>query len=139
MPCYCGSDLEYEDCCQRHVEQRVAAPTAEALMRSRYSAYVLGKIEYLYTTTHPAFRRTDLKSGYQATCDSTEWIGLKVLNTFQGLEKDKVGKVEFEATYLQEGRRAIHREKSRFKRHSGKWYYTDGEVSDMACESAGPG
>ena len=130
MPCYCGSNLEYSDCCQRYVDLRGAAPTAEVLMRSRYFAYVLGQVDYLCRTTDPAFRRADLKTAYQSSHDSIEWIGLKVLNTFQALDEDKIGKVEFEATYLQKGRRAIHREKSRFKRYAGYWYYTDGEVSD---------
>ena len=105
-------------------------------MRSRYSAYVLGQIDYLYKTTHPDFRKADLKTAYQSTHESIEWICLKVLNTFQGLEKDKIGKVEFEATYMQESRKAIHREKSRFKRYTGNWYYTDGEVSDTASYRA---
>lgn len=101
-------------------------------MRSRYAAYAVGEIAYLVETTHPSERQPDLEAGYRCTAESIQWIGLEVLGTFQGAAPDKIGKVEFKASYIQGGRRAIHHEKSRFKRHGGKWYYLDGVVSDLA-------
>lgn len=99
-------------------------------MRSRYAAYVTSKLDYLVETTHPSARGPDLRSAYQATFESIQWIGLEVLSCFQGGERDKTGKVEFEATYLQGGRRGIHHELSRFKRHRGQWHYLDGIISE---------
>jgi len=99
-------------------------------MRSRYGAYVCGHIDYLVGTTLPAVRTTDLWVNYQSTADSIQWIGLEVLRTQKGGEKDKVGKVEFKASYIQDGARAIHHELSRFRRSGGDWYYVDGVVEE---------
>lgn len=99
-------------------------------MRSRYSAYVLGELDYLFDTTHPSAQESSLKAAYRSTYDSIQWIGLEVLDTFQGGAGDKTGKVEFEASYIQGGQKSVHHEKSRFKRHAGKWHYLDGEISE---------
>lgn len=101
-------------------------------MRSRYTAYVMGELDYLYDTTHPSTRYQSLKEAYQSTFDSIQWIGLEVLGSSQGGESDKTGKVEFKATYLQAVQKSIHHEKSRFKRHSGNWYYLDGDISEKS-------
>ncbi len=103
-------------------------------MRSRYAAYVLGELDYLVRTTHPDRRGSDLKAAYQATYDSIQWIGLEVLSLFQGGETDKMGKVEFQASYVQGGQSSVHHEHSRFKRYAGHWYYLDGVISDRLAE-----
>jgi len=128
--CPCNSGLVYGHCCERYHSSESKAPTAVALMRSRYSAYVLGEIEYLVATTLPASRGPNLKADYQETQKSIEWIGLEVLQTSQGGEGDKIGKVEFRATYLQAGQKSIHHEYSRFRRHAGNWCYMDGKITD---------
>ena len=98
-------------------------------MRSRYCAYVVGAIKYLVSTTHPSMRRTDLWIAYESTHKSIEWTGLEVLNTWQGTATDKIGKVEFKASYIQDGESSVHHEVSRFRRHSGDWAYLDGAVN----------
>ncbi|CAA6691765.1 MULTISPECIES: YchJ family protein [unclassified Lentimonas] len=128
--CACGSGLAYVACCEPLHLGQAKAPTAEALMRSRYCAYVCGQIDYLVGTTLPAARTTDLWVNYQSTAESIQWIGLEVLRTQQGGAKDKVGKVEFKASYIQGGERAIHHELSRFRRSGGDWYYVDGAISE---------
>lgn len=130
MNCPCSSGKSYELCCQRYHQQQQASTAAE-LMRSRYSAYVLGEVEYLVRTTHPSQRTPSLQAGYQATHDSIRWLGLELLSTFQGTETDKTGKVEFKASYTQDGRHLVHHETSRFKRHGGHWHYLDGEVCEQ--------
>lgn len=130
MRCPCESGLDYSDCCESYHLGRQAAPTALALMRSRYGAYVLGLIEYLVDTTHPSTREKDLEANYRSTAASIQWIGLEIGAVFQGRAADKLGKVEFRASYIQSGQRSVHHEKSRFKRYDGRWYYLDGEVSD---------
>ena len=129
--CPCGSEREYADCCGRYHSCASAAGTAEALMRSRYSAYVLGDIDYLIGTTLPANRTRRLREGYQSNHTSLRWLGLTITGTWLGSEKDKVGKVEFRADYQQDGRRGVHGELSRFKRVAGIWYYVDGEIEDL--------
>ena len=99
-------------------------------MRSRYAAYVVGAIDYLVATTHPSMRRTDLWISYQSTHQSIEWIGLEIVRVWQGAEKDKIGKVEFRASYVQGGQKAIHHEVSRFRRHAGNWCYLDGQIRE---------
>ena len=101
-------------------------------MRSRYAAYVVGAIGYLMETTLPASRRTNLRQGYVETHDSIQWVGLEVLQSSQGGSKDKTGKVEFKATYIQGGQRSVHHELSRFRRYRGEWCYMDGVVTDTA-------
>lgn len=101
-------------------------------MRSRYSAFVLGELDYLFDTTHPSAQESGLKSAYQTTYDRIQWIELDVLDTFQGGSADKLGKVEFEASYIQGGQRYVHRENSRFRRHAGNWLYLDGEIGERA-------
>jgi len=103
MRCSCGDSRAYEDCCKPLHCGEAKAKTAEELMRSRYAAYVNGAIDYLVATTHPSNRAAHLREGYQKTYASIQWIGLEVLSSFQGLEADKTGKVEFRASYIQNG------------------------------------
>ena len=126
--CPCGSGHHYGDCCLSYHDGKQSSPTAEALMRARYSAYVMGDIDYLVKTTLPANRSSNLRAAYQSTHDSIRWLGLKVIPTWLGSESDKVGKVEFRADYEQDGRRGVHREVSRFRRAGGEWFYVDGEI-----------
>ena len=128
--CACGSGAAYAVCCELFHLGKAKAPTAEALMRSRYCAYVCGHVDYLVGTTLPAARTTDLWVNYKSTADSIQWIGLEVLRSQQGGVNDKVGKVEFKASYIQDGERAIHHELSRFRRSGGDWYYVDGVVEE---------
>ena len=103
-------------------------PRAVDLMRSRYSAFVHGIIDYLVETTLPAKRLADLNNQYRSTYESIKWMGLAVIRVFQGDDSDKTGKVEFKASYVQNGNVAVHHEYSRFRRSQGKWYYVDGVV-----------
>ena len=101
-PCPCGSGDTLDHCCgPLHRGERKAA-TAEALMRSRYSAYALGKLDYLIAThpmpsEAPAQRRRELKQ----SCRDSRWRGLKVLSTEAGTADDLEGTVRFEAVGLE--------------------------------------
>ncbi|MEX0323785.1 MAG: YchJ family protein [Puniceicoccaceae bacterium] len=128
--CPCGSGMPFVVCCRRYISGDDKPATAEALMRSRYSAYVVGDIDYLVETTLPKMRLGNLRAGYRSTHDTIQWIGLSVLETKLGGEKDKVGKVLFRAFYIQGGESAVHEELSRFRRSGGDWYYVDGQVLD---------
>lgn len=127
--CPCGSGKSYEACCEIY-HKNADAPTAEALMRSRYSAFVFGLVDYLYKTTHPSHRTKNLKGKIAFTCKGLAWTKLEVLSVWQGEQKDKVGKVFFHASFMQEGKEGLHSEHSRFKRFGKAWMYIDGEVED---------
>ena len=129
--CACGSGQAYTTCCEPFHLGQAKAPSAEVLMRSRYCAYVVGQIDYLVSTTFPAVRTTELWINYQSTHDSIQWIGLEVLRSSQGGANDKTGKVEFEASYLQDGKPAVHHELSRFRRSGGDWFYVDGKLEEV--------
>ncbi|MET8639817.1 YchJ family metal-binding protein [Streptomyces sp. NPDC004675] len=119
--CPCGLPGPYEGCCGRFHAGAAAAPTAEALMRSRYSAFVKGDAGYLLRTWHPGTRpeRLDLDPG-------TRWTGLEVLETSAGSAFHTTGTVTFRASY----RGGSLQERSRFDRLDGAWVYVDGDFLD---------
>ena len=125
--CPCGSQKPYKNCCEPYHKNH-NAPTCEALMRSRYSAFVFGLVDYLFETTHPSHRSKTLKEEIAFTCKALAWTNLEVLSMWQGGLSDKVGKVSFRASYVQEGKEGVHTEHSRFKRFGKAWMYVDGEV-----------
>lgn len=114
-PCPCGTGLRYDACCGRFHRGESHAPTAEALMRSRYSAYALGDIGYLLGTWHPTTRPGAINLG------RTRWSGLEVLSAEGGLFESE-GTVEFRATH--DG--GVMQERSRFVKEDGRWLYVSG-------------
>ncbi len=122
--CPCGSNKPYTDCCARYVDGSEPAPTAEALMRSRYSAYTLLKEDYLLATWHSSTRPATLGLAEEAP---TKWLGLEVKRHQQQDEEHAI--VEFVARYKVHGRAHRLHEVSRFVREAGRWLYVDGEVA----------
>lgn len=126
MICPCGSGHDYQACCSPF-HDRVALPeTAEALMRSRYAAYVLRKIDYLIAT-HDPDRRSEfnpLSAGQWAR--EADWKRLDILSTKQGGAGDETGHVEFIAWYVNGDELTCHHETSNFRRLDGVWVYSDG-------------
>ena len=127
-PCPCGGGETYSLCCGPLHHGTVRAQTAEQLMRSRYSAYVLKLIDYLYQTTHPDKRTGQLHAEIAAWAEQVEFVRLEILSSQQGQEADKVGKVEFIAHFWQQQQSGQLYERSRFRRYKGNWVYFDGEV-----------
>jgi SEC-C motif-containing protein len=117
--CPCGSGKELEACCGRY-HAGEAAPTAEALMRSRYSAFVLKLSDYLRESWHPSSCPAEL----DISDDTTPWRCLVILATERGVEGDSEGVVEFAALYVGG---QLH-ERSRFVCEEGRWFYLDGEI-----------
>lgn len=124
VSCPCASGALYAECCEPLHRGAVAA-TAEALMRSRYSAYVLKLEPYLLATWHATTRPAAL--GLAAQVPSPRWLGLEVRRHERG---DDRAVVEFVARYRVGGGRAqrLH-ETSRFVREDGRWFYVDGEFA----------
>lgn len=121
--CPCGSGRRYVACCgQLHAGEQPAA-SAEALMRSRYSAYVLKLADYLLATWHASTRPSEL----DLAADDSKWLGLDVKR--HEILGDDRATVEFVARYRITGRGHRLHELSRFVREDGRWFYVDGELS----------
>ncbi len=124
-PCPCGSGKTFEACCGPYLQGAALPKTAEALMRSRYSAYVRQNISYLKETLWPKFQVEFDTSGTSRWAAENHWTGLDVLKTEKGGEGDREGTVLFEAKYLSDGKLNTHRELSRFRKKAGRWYYVE--------------
>lgn len=122
--CPCGSSRAYTACCgRRHAgEHHLQASDAEALMRSRYSAYVLGLGDYLRSTWHASTRPAEPIDFDPAL----RWLGLEVRRHVQADADHAV--VEFVARSKHGGRAVRLHETSRFVREAGRWFYVDGDV-----------
>lgn len=121
--CPCGSGKPLAQCCARW-HASLQAPSAEALMRSRYSAYVLRNEPYLLATWHPRTRPASI--GFEP---GTKWLGLAVKSA-RDLGPDEA-EVRFVARYRVGGQPAVRlQERSRFVREDGRWLYLDGDQPD---------
>jgi SEC-C motif domain protein len=125
--CVCGSGEPKAACCALY-HDGVPAPTALALMRSRYTAFVRGEIDYLMETHDPATRSGVDKKALAAWSKDTLWMGLEIVATEAGGEDDETGIVEFIAKGVTNGQPFAQRERSRFRKVDGRWVYTDGTV-----------
>lgn len=136
--CPCASGREYDLCCGAIIDGTRDAPSAEALMRSRYSAFVKGKLDHLRESLHPDSRHDYDPLSTQKWSEQSEWEKLDVLNSCGG-ENDDAGVVEFVATYRQKGAWLVHHELAEFRRLQGRWYYVDGKlVSPGTVRNKGP-
>ncbi len=123
-PCPCGSKSAYAGCCGRYLDGGEIAPSAEALMRSRYTAYVLLREPYLLASWHASTRPVSLDLAEGA---AAKWLGLEVRRHER--QDDEHAIVEFVARYEVNGRAHRLHEVSRFVREDGCWLYVDGDVS----------
>ena len=121
--CLCGSGKSAESCCHAY-HAGATAPTAEALMRSRYVAYALGLEPYLLETWHISTRPAELKLDE----NPPRWLGLSI-KRYEQQEID-LATVEFVARYKIGGRAYRLHETSRFVREDGRWLYIDGEIKE---------
>ncbi|MBX2866003.1 MAG: YchJ family protein [Leptolyngbyaceae cyanobacterium MAG.088] len=125
--CPCGSNRSYTSCCQPYLTAADIAPTAEALMRSRYSAYCEGEVDYLITTRHISTRKFDDRINLVRSLKTTVWESLRIINTQKGRKNDTAGSVEFIAIYKQPEWGQLH-ERSKFIKENKRWFYVDGEM-----------
>jgi SEC-C motif-containing protein len=123
--CPCGSGKTFELCCQPYLQQRQNPATAETLMRSRYTAFVLKDEAYLRYSWLPQCRPDDIELDTK-----TQWLGLQIISTDQGQVHDDSGRVEFVARFKINGKAFRLHESSRFTRHEKRWVYRDGITID---------
>ncbi|WP_293265434.1 YchJ family metal-binding protein [Neptunomonas sp.] len=126
--CPCGSRKPFAFCCEPYIEGQKLAPTAEQLMRSRYTAFALGAIDYLIDTTAPEKRDAIDRAIIAEQIQFTTWTGLTILNKEAGHKDDSQGMVEFEASFETEEDQCVLHECSNFYAKDGKWFYLDGNV-----------
>jgi len=129
--CPCGSGDPAAGCCSRYLVDARTAPTAEALMRSRYTAFATGNRDYLLASWHPSTRPDELELDERMV-----WRRLDVVDTDAGGPWDDAGTVEFVAHYRIDdgtaiGQRGRLHESSRFVREGGRWLYVDGGLDDL--------
>ncbi|SFW25953.1 YchJ family protein [Cellulophaga fucicola] len=127
MQCPCNPTQLYKNCCEKaHTDIRTVE-TAEELMRSRYSAFVLANIDYLqkshYSKTRPSKRE---KKEIEDWTNSVHWVKLAIVDTIDGLKTDTKGVVEFKAFFMEDKQVIILHEKSNFCKENGHWVYVDG-------------
>jgi len=127
MNCPCGSQLPDSQCCSRYIAGEIA-PTAEALMRSRYTAYVRQAVDYLIATHDPASRGELDREGILRWSRDANWQGLTIRETVAGGANDETGEVEFVARFREGGREMSHHERSSFVKLEGRWYYQTGKT-----------
>lgn len=124
--CPCGSGKSLEACCGPHINGTIPAPTAEALMRSRYTAFAVNNVGYLKETLVPEKQEEHDDDAIRFWAESSEWLGLTILDIRKGTEDDTTGEVSFTARFKQKNMVQEHREHSNFRKVDGRWYYVDG-------------
>lgn len=97
-------------------------------MRARYSAYVEKNVEFLGDSLHPEHREDWDKNATRKWAEEAQWSGLEVRSSEGGQSDDATGRVEFVASYKENGQSKRHHEVSRFAKLGGRWYYVDGEL-----------
>jgi SEC-C motif-containing protein len=128
MNCVCGSGKPYDDCCGPLLSRARPAASPEALMRSRYAAYVLKDFDYIVETTDPDRRDYFDHDANRAWMEESSFVDLLVLASS---EKGSRGMVEFIARFRRgDAPEQTHHERSQFRKSRGRWYFSEGEAID---------
>lgn len=125
--CPCGSKKVDKYCCAMYISGTKKPETAEKLMRSRYTAFYQGNVDYLVATLHPEKRTSQDKEELTKSINHTKWLSLTIISTQKGSKRDTTGIVEFEAIYQLDEPGQLH-ERSRFVKSNGQWFYVDGDI-----------
>lgn len=138
--CPCGSELPLEQCCAPILSGETPAPTAEALMRSRFSAFALNKIPYLGATLSEELAQEFNAEEMTKLNKGIRWTSLEVHETSQGGPDDEYGEVVFTASFMRKGKLGRLQERSLFSRREGRWVYSgrNDEQPHPAEITAGP-
>ena len=119
--CYCGSDKSFESCCNLYISGTQKAPTALALMKSRYAAYATHQADYLLATTHSSERKYYSKEEILHWATANKWQKLEIISSTENT-------VEFKAYFIDANNvNQVHYEFSTFKQENGSWFYVDGK------------
>ncbi|MTI12427.1 YchJ family protein [Sansalvadorimonas verongulae] len=137
--CPCGSQQMYDTCCAPLHKGEAKAQTAEQLMRSRYTAWSHGLIDYLFSITWTKQQAGLKRAEMQDWADRTQWVGLSILDTVNGTENDDHGEVEFSARFRLPPVEAVqeHRERSRFVKEGDTWFFVDPTLPVQSVKAPG--
>lgn len=125
--CPCGSQNTYCQCCGAIIEGRISAPTAERLMRSRYTAFTKADVDYLMKSWHSSTRPLSDKADIKRWAKSVKWVKLEILQKEKGEETDTTGMVTFRALFMEGGKVDQIKEESIFEKENGEWVYVSGK------------
>ncbi len=114
--CYCGTEKSYIDCCEIFHKNNGVTETAQQLMRSRYSAFVLANGDYLMQTHHKSTRPIKERKAIVKWAKSVQWLKLEVLSF-------TIDTVKFNAHFLQDGIPEVIHENSKFVKENNRWFY----------------
>lgn len=120
-PCPCGSQRTYAICCEPFINGISSAPTSEALMRSRFSAYTVGAYEYILATYATSAQLTLSSADLAEHDEASDWRRLEIVQA-------KANEVEFKAYYQSQGQYFLMHEVSQFVQEEGQWHYSTGEI-----------
>jgi len=127
VSCPCGKGDSLESCCGPYLEGKKHPETAEALMRSRYTAFATGNVDYILDT-HDPDRISDVdRKGTEQWARGSEWLGFELVSSEHGGPDDDAGVVEFVARYKVKGVTIAHRERAVFRKHDARWVFVDGQ------------
>lgn len=126
--CPCCSGKQFSECCGPIVEHSIKAPTAESLMRARYTAYAMCNIDFLYASSGKEVQDEFDPEASRRWAEGSQWDGMEVISTEKGTEADDDGIVEFIARYSVNGTEFEHHERSIFQRVNGEWKFIDGKL-----------
>jgi SEC-C motif-containing protein len=126
--CPCGSGKTYGRCCKPFIDGKKKPPTAEGLMRSRYTAFTQSDAKYLTSTLHPDQREGHDEAETKDWADRSEWMGFELVEAVDGGKDDDTGTIEFIAKYKVDGKVVEHHEKAEFEKVDDEWVFTDGQL-----------
>ncbi len=138
VTCPCGKGETKKQCCGPLLAGERQAETAEMLMRSRYTAYAEGNIDYILSTHDPkTVDEVDVKGAAQWSKQS-KWLGMEIVSSEGGGADDTEGIVEFVANYELGGRKVRHHERAEFRKSGGRWFFVDGKMVKPEPVRVGP-
>ena len=123
--CPCGSTKTYGDCCAPLHQGKRKADTAEELLRSRYSAFTHGDVDYILNTHHTETKGQVERKEIEDWAKNSKWGGLEIHGKHLGESKDQEGQIVFVARYETDGKPFEHGEHSFFQRENGDWKFYD--------------
>ena len=126
--CPCGSARPYAECCEPLILGARLPETAEALLRSRYSAFVHEQVDYILGTVAPSQRHQHEPRTIRNWARNATWQGLDIIEVQGGGPDDELGQIEFIARYTEKEVRKRHHELAHFKKIDGRWYFFDGNA-----------
>jgi SEC-C motif domain protein len=127
VTCICGKGESTETCCGPFLKRERRPDTAEALMRSRYTAYATGDIDYIIETHDPKRVEEIDRASTESWSKQSQWLGLEIIAAEAGGPADEQGSVEFCARYKLKNVTINHRERAEFRKHEGRWVFVDGK------------